>query len=87
MDPFGRILFLTKSKLFEPERTERGQRERGKRNKNFENLNENYNFLLPSILIAGRGPGLFPIPCKFSGFGGGGDVDPVLPPGDATDYK
>ena len=51
-------------------------------NKNLEKLNENYNFLLLSILIAGWGLGCFPSIANFPGFRGV-RASP-FPPGYAT---
>ena len=50
-------------------------------NKNLEKLNENYNFLLLSILIAGWGLGCSSSFANLPGFGGG---EFPLPPGYAT---
>ena len=46
-------------------------------NKNLEKLNENYNFLLPYILIAGWALGCSSSFANFSGFGG--EASPLSP--------
>ena len=56
-------------------------------NKNLEKLNENYNFLLLSIFIAGRGLGCSPSFANFPGFRGGGNLPPPGYSTDAHGYK
>ena len=53
-------------------------------NKNLEKLNENYNFLLLSILIAGRGLGCSSSFANFPGFRG--EASP-FPSGYAIEYE